>query len=141
MNDATQQPEDANLENQEAKAPEAADQVAETASEAAPETTTEPAAEAAPAVEAAPEPTPTEPRELAKPTDEFEASMSMLYEPDAEEMEGTADNSSQLPAYTALSWREFVANPHLLYNLCPGLSNRREDNVVDMTDSNKLNIW
>ena len=82
MNDATQQPEDANLENQEAKAPEAAEQAAEAAAEAAPETPSEPATEEAPAAEApaaeapaaeaAPEPTPTEPRELAKPTGEFD---------------------------------------------------------------------
>ena len=72
MNDATQQPEDANLENQEAKAPEAAEQAAEPAAEAAPETPSEPVAEEAPAPEAAPEPTPTEPRELAQPTGEFD---------------------------------------------------------------------
>lgn len=47
-------------------------------------------------------------------------------------MEATDENSSQLPAYTALKWGEFVANPHLLYNLCPGSSNRREDNVINM---------
>ena len=64
---ATQQPEDANLENQEAKAPEAAEQAAETAPEAAPETPAEPVAEAAPAAEAAPEPTPTEPVSLQSP--------------------------------------------------------------------------
>jgi len=83
MNDATQQPEDANLENQEAKAPQAAEQAAEAAAEAAPETPSEPVAEEAPAEETpkaesapapapAPEPTPTEPRELAKPTGEFD---------------------------------------------------------------------
>jgi small subunit ribosomal protein S1 len=83
MNDATQQPEDANLENQEAKAPQAAEQAAEAAAEAAPETPSEPVAEEAPAEESpkaesapapapAPEPTPTEPRELAKPTGEFD---------------------------------------------------------------------
>lgn len=37
-----------------------------------------------------------------------------------------------MPAYTALKWGEFVAHPHLLYNLCPGSSNRREDNVINM---------
>ncbi|MBF50151.1 MAG: 30S ribosomal protein S1, partial [Crocinitomicaceae bacterium] len=92
MNDATQKPEDANLENQEAKAPEAAEQAADAAAEAAPETPSEPATEEAPDAEApaaeapdaeapaaeapaaedAPEPTPTEPRELAKPTGEFD---------------------------------------------------------------------
>ena len=40
--------------------------------QAAPETPSEPATEAAPAAETAPEPTPTEPRELAKPTGEFD---------------------------------------------------------------------
>jgi small subunit ribosomal protein S1 len=73
------------LENQEAKAPQAAEQAAEAAAEAAPETPSEPVAEEAPAEESpkaesapapapapAPEPTPTEPRELAKPTGEFD---------------------------------------------------------------------
>ena len=60
MNDATQQPEDANLENQEAQAPKAAEQAAEAAAEAAPETPSEPAAEEAPAEEAPAEEAPAE---------------------------------------------------------------------------------
>ncbi|XP_052682668.1 uncharacterized protein LOC128163180 [Crassostrea angulata] len=50
-------------------------------------------------------------------------------------MEDTAENSSQLPAYTALKWGDFVANPHLLYNLCPGPSNHREDNWINLSYS------
>ena len=92
MNDATQQPEDANLENQEVQAQEAAEQAAESTAEAAPEDSTvkpteEAPAEEAPAeeapVEEAPvaeapakevpsEEAPTEPRELAKPAGEFD---------------------------------------------------------------------
>ena len=66
MNDATQQPEEGHLENQEAKAPEAAE--AAPAPEAAPEVEPEVTAEA-PVVE---EPTPSEPRELAKPAGDFD---------------------------------------------------------------------
>ena len=66
MNDATQQPEEGHLENQEAKAPEAAE--AAPAPEAAPEVEPEAKAEA-PAAE---EPAPSEPRELAKPAGDFD---------------------------------------------------------------------
>ena len=66
MNDATQQPEEGHLENQEAKAPEAAE--AAPAPEATPEVEPEVTAEA-PVVE---EPTPSEPRELAKPAGDFD---------------------------------------------------------------------
>ena len=72
MNDATQQPEDANLENQEAKAPEAAEAANEAPEATAAEETqpAEPAAEEA--TPPAAEPTPSEPRELAKPMGEFD---------------------------------------------------------------------
>ena len=72
MNDATQMPEDSNLENQENQAPEAA----ETANEATEETVAEAPETVEPKEEKAQpkaeEPTPTEPRELAKPMGEFD---------------------------------------------------------------------
>ena len=66
MNDATQQPEEGHLENQEAKAPEAAE--AAPAQEADPEVEPEVKAEA-PVVD---EPAPSQPRELAKPAGDFD---------------------------------------------------------------------
>ncbi|MAO87959.1 MAG: 30S ribosomal protein S1, partial [Crocinitomicaceae bacterium] len=66
MNDATQQPEEGHLENQEAKAPEAAE--AAPAPEAAREVEPEVKAEAPEAEE----PAPSEPRELAKPAGDFD---------------------------------------------------------------------
>uniref|UniRef100_K1R9E1 Uncharacterized protein n=1 Tax=Magallana gigas TaxID=29159 RepID=K1R9E1_MAGGI len=56
------------------------------------------------------------------------------------EMEDTAENSSQLPAYTALKWGDFVTNPHLLYNLCPGPSNHREDNWINLSYSREFKV-
>ena len=125
MNDATQQPEDANLENQEAKAPEAAEQAAE-AAEAAPETPSEPAAEEAPAEEApkaeaapapAPEPTPTEPRELAKPTGEFDWDAF-----ESEQDEYSADERKRLEdlyeeSLTLIKEKEVVEEKDLKRNL------------------------
>ncbi len=70
MNDATQQPEEGHLENQEAKAPEAAEvaPAPEAAPEVEPEVEPEVKAEA-PVVD---EPAPSEPRELAKPAGDFD---------------------------------------------------------------------